>query len=146
MRTTASLLRSTILSAAAVVAFGAISVPVMAQDDYDSGSAVTVVAPRITHERTGQINNDGLGLPVERMSVSYDVDYSDLNMSRRSDRMRLEERIDVAASNSCRELHTRFPDSSFVPTHSDFNENNCQFQAVRAANDQLSDNLAAAHQ
>jgi UrcA family protein len=108
----------------------------MAQSD----TGVTVTAPRMTHEKTNQMSNDGLGLPVERMAISYDVGYGDLNLRRKADQIELQDRISSAASRGCRELDNRFPAPGFMPMTSD----NCRFNAVRDADDQVTGNLADA--
>ena len=68
-------MRTTKLST--LVTLGALLVggSAMAQDN----SVVT--APRMMHEQTGKALN---GLPIERLAISYEVGYSDLNLARKS--------------------------------------------------------------
>lgn len=65
----------------------------------------------------------------ETISVSQQVGYSDLDMSRQSDVDRLRDRVRTAAKDSCRELERRFPSAVYIPDKT-------RFECVREATSQ----------
>src|SRR5215471_7324295 len=54
-------------------------------------------------------------LPETRISVSRDVSYADLDLSKATDVTAMEGRIRDAARENCRELNRRYPATIFVP-------------------------------
>ena len=54
-------------------------------------------------------------LPETRVSVSKEVSYADLDLSKATDVTAMEDRIRDAARENCRELNRRFPPRIFAP-------------------------------
>ena len=54
-------------------------------------------------------------MPEVTISVSQNVGYTDLDLSKPEDVAKLRDRVNVAAKDSCRELDTRFPRDVYVP-------------------------------
>ena len=68
---------------------------------------ITVVAPRITRERTRE---RGGRVEVITAEKTYYVDFDDLDLQRTVDLYRLEDRIAAAARQVCEELENQFPE------------------------------------
>lgn len=91
------------LFAAAVVAGGA-----LAQQPEDL--VVTVSASRVVTTDTGQ--RSAIGAPIKGLSLSYKVNYSDLNLATPAGAAELEKRVNGASKAACAELGRLYPDST----------------------------------
>ena len=57
----------------------------------------------------------GGDMPEFTISVSQNVNYADLDLSKPEDVAKLRDRVSVAAQDSCRELNARFPRDVYIP-------------------------------
>ena len=71
---------------------------------------MTIIAPHVQH-RT--IERSYTGVPVEELSLSRVVDYSDLDLSRWTDVQRLDHRIRRAAHATCNQLDREYPQTLY---------------------------------
>ena len=97
---------------------GALATPIgsaAAQTTYQS-EEMTIYAPHVYHRPLGRTST---GIPVEEMSLSRVVDYSDLNLRRWRDVQRLHERIREAAYATCHELNRQYPEALYPDYDSD---------------------------
>jgi len=70
------------------------------------------------------------GMKTETLMVNRIVRYGDLDLSRTSDRVTLNRRINFAARRACAELDARFPQTVYVPVD---DAQNCVRHARRQA-------------
>jgi UrcA family protein len=56
-------------------------------------------------------------MPEFTISVSRDVNYADLDLSKSEDVAKLRDRVATAAKDSCRELDSRFPRDVYIPVN-----------------------------
>ena len=102
--------------AAAGALVGALAMPIgsaAAQTTYRTTATVeqmTVIAPRVQHRTIGRSDT---GIPIEEMSLSHVVDYSDLDLSRSTDIQRLDYRIRQAAYAACSDLNHEYPEALY---------------------------------
>ncbi|HUO91537.1 MAG TPA: UrcA family protein [Rhizomicrobium sp.] len=100
--------------------------------------ALTVFSPRqITHERLGR--DSVSGAPIEKTTVSEQVAYRDLDLSKSSDVDRLDERLKEAAESVCSELD-RLSFSYSGEVH-----RNCVRNALRSAGKEVDAAVASAN-
>ena len=71
---------------------------------------ITVVAPRITYKEVRRTGGSVIPKEITITKKTALVSYADLNLSRTADLYVLEERIDKAAAQVCRELAQEVPD------------------------------------
>lgn len=57
----------------------------------------------------------GAEMPEFTLSVSQNVNYADLDLSKPEDVAKLRDRVATAAKDSCRELNARFPRDIYIP-------------------------------
>jgi UrcA family protein len=67
---------------------------------------VTVRASRIT---TAKVDQTRFGVPIVEMTLSYRVDYRDLDLATSAGASKLEERVRKAAMNACKEIDSQYP-------------------------------------
>jgi UrcA family protein len=72
-----------------------------AQSASEPGDTVTVFAPYVIRRKRGPRN-------VQTISVSRNVDFHDLDLARPRDATALEQRVEQAAQDVCRELDSRY--------------------------------------
>ena len=103
----------------------------MAQPD-----EITVVAPRDIEQK--QIGKTRYGSPIQEISVSYEVRYSDLDLKKTADVEALNKRITHIAKQACSEV-TRLP-----PYAGNRSKQDCIRKSVKSAKDQINTAVAAA--
>jgi UrcA family protein len=101
--------------AAAGALVGALTIPTgsaAAQTTYATTAReeITVTPPYVQHRTVGR---SGTGIPIEEMSLSRWVDYSDLDLSRWDDVRMLDDRVRQAAYRACDELNRQYPESLY---------------------------------
>jgi UrcA family protein len=105
------------------------NVPVVAQPLEE----ITVVAPyHVEHKVVGR--SSSTGAPIETISLSRPVSYSDLDLSKPIDVTVLENRVKQVAKESCKELEKIYPDLMYTPSPSN---QNCLKSATEEAMDQV---------
>ena len=116
--------------AAAGALVGALTIPTgsaTAQTTYTTREEIIVTPPYVQHRPLGR---SGTGIPIEELSLSRGVDYSDLNLSRWDDVQMLNDRIRDAAYRACGELNRQYPETLYPAYQSD--DRDC---VVRATNE-----------
>ena len=83
-----------------------------------SNENVTVVAPYITHETQTNLGVGNRGI-YDVNSLTKEVSYADLDLSKSSDDDRFIQRINDTAKESCAELKAKYPDPPHAPVTSD---------------------------
>ena len=129
--------RSVFLSAAALATAVAMPVaPALAQTDgvqADRGS-ITVTAPRVeTEPRPGSV------IPERTLTASALVYYDDLNLDTERGREALEERVELAAEETCEWLDEIYPPTGLTLG----GDNDCAFDAKKKAEEQVDAAIAA---
>ena len=78
---------------------------------------ITVDGPYTVRQ---EVTKRGMGgeLAEQTLSVSQNVGYSDLDLTKHADVEKLRDRVRTAAKDSCRELDRRFPVSTYIPVTS----------------------------
>jgi UrcA family protein len=116
--------------AAAGALVGALAIPIgsaAAQTPYyQTQEEIIVLPPPVYHRDLGRSST---GIPIEELSLSRTVDYSDLDLSRWSDVRLLDYRVREAAYAACRELDRQYPESLYPPYQSD--RSDCVARATR---------------
>jgi len=107
--------------AAAGALVGALAIPggsATAQTTYTTTTReeIVITPPYVEHRPLGR---SGTGIPVEELSLSRGVDYSDLDLSRWDDVQLLNDRIRQAAYMACGELDRQYPESLYPSYQSD---------------------------
>jgi UrcA family protein len=112
------------------VLLGALSASnaVLAQGSGSANEQVTVTAPYITHDTQTVVGPNNRGV-YDTNTLTKEVSYSDLDLSKPSDADRFIQRINDTAKQSCAELKAKYPDPPHAPVGSD---NDC----VKTATDQ----------
>ena len=88
---------------------------------------ITVDGPyTVRQEVTKRAMSGDIG--EQTFSVSQNVGYSDLDLTKHADVETLRQRVKAAAKDSCKELNRRFPSSIYIPVTTD----NCARDAARA--------------
>jgi len=98
--------------AAAGALIGALTIPAAsasAQTTYQA-EEMTIYAPHVHHRPLGRTYT---GIPVDELSLSRTVDYSDLNLRRGRDVRRLQYRVQRAAYATCAELERQYPEALY---------------------------------
>lgn len=116
--------------AAAGALVGALTIPTgsaAAQTTYTTREEITITPPYVEHRPLGRTYS---GVPVEELSLSRPVDYSDLDLSRWEDVQMLNDRIRQAAYATCNELNREYPESLYPAYQS--SDRDC---VVRATNE-----------
>ena len=98
---------------------------------------ITVSGPYTVRQEITQRNMGGQ-MQEQKLSVSQDVSYADLDLTRHADVEKLRERVNAAAKDSCKELDRRFPVSTYIPVTT----RSCARDAAREALAQV-DTIAA---
>ena len=104
--------------AAAGALVGALATPISsatAQTAYETREEITVYAPHVHHRTIGR---SAIGAPIEEISLSRGVDYSDLDLSRWDDVQLLDYRIRQAAYLACDELDHQYPEALYPSSDS----------------------------
>jgi len=117
---------ATLAAAGALV--GALATPIgsaAAQTTYQTTEQMTIIAPHVHHQTIGRSST---GIPVEELSLSRAVDYSDLDLSRWADVQRLDYRIRQAAYAACNELDRQYPETLYPSYQS--SDRNCVARAT----------------
>ena len=99
--------------AAAGALVGALATPISsatAQTTYETREEITIYGPSVQHRTIGR---SSIGAPVEELSLSHGVDYSDLDLSRWDDVQILDYRIRQAAYAACDELNREYPETLY---------------------------------
>jgi UrcA family protein len=84
--------------------------PVIAQQDAaapEPTQEITVVAPYVVQKK--EVGRTATGIPIQVVSMSTPVSYSDLDLTKQSDAAELQKRIVDAAKAACGKFKTRFP-------------------------------------
>jgi UrcA family protein len=78
---------------------------------------ITVDGPYTVRQ---EVTKRGMGgeLAEQNLSVSQNVGYSDLDLTKHADVEKLRDRVKTAAKDTCRELDRRFPVSTYIPVTS----------------------------
>jgi len=114
--------------AAAGALVGALATPISsatAQTAYETREEITVYAPYVHHRTIGR---SAIGAPIEEISLSRGVDYSDLDLSRWDDVQLLDYRIRQAAYVACDALNREYPESLYPSYQS--SASNCVARAT----------------
>lgn len=90
---------------------------------------VTVVAPYITHETQTNLGVGNRGV-YDVNSLTKEVSYSDLDLSKQADDDRFIQRINDTAKEACDELKAKYPDPPHAPVTDD---KQCMKQATDQA-------------
>jgi UrcA family protein len=118
----------TALAAAGALA-GALTIPAgpaAAQMTYRTTTGeITIIAPHVQRRELGR---SGTGIPIEELSLSRGVNYSDLDLSRWDDVQLLDDRIRHAAYSACRELNRQYPEALYPSYQS--NASDCVVNAT----------------
>jgi len=69
---------------------------------------VTVTGSRVAKETIG---SSTIGAPIEQISLSYRVSYSDLDLTTSGGKAELDKRVRVAADAACKEVGRLYPDA-----------------------------------
>src|SRR3954462_7366768 len=88
--------------------------PATAQAAPSGQEEVTVDGPYVFHQQTTKRAMNGQ-MAEKTISVSQQVSYSDLDLSKAGDVETLRTRVKTAAKDDCRELDRRFSPSIYVP-------------------------------
>ena len=83
---------------------------------YQTREEITITPPYVEHRPLGRSYS---GIPIEELSLSRAVDYSDLNLSRWQDVQMLDYRVRQAAYAACGELNREYPESLYPSYQSD---------------------------
>jgi len=75
---------------------------------------ITITAPRVVHEQVGR--SPSTGAPIERISLTRQVDYSDLDLTKPADADELEKRVSDTAKEACKQLDSLYPLTPPDPT------------------------------
>ena len=110
----------------------------VAQETVTTTDSVTVEAPRVFRQEIGRTSS---GIPIEEISLSNRVAFSDLDLRNPGDVEELQRRVNVAAWQGCRELDWRYPDSFYPPVGG---RSDCVRDAVASAMDQVNAAVTAA--
>lgn len=105
MTANTSALPATLLSLAGAVAI--CSTPAIAQDDEPTLEEIIVEAPWLIEREV--VGRSSVGAPIEEISLTRRVDFSDLDLTQTADVGELENRIDEIARDSCAKLEELFP-------------------------------------
>lgn len=128
---------SIFLGAAALAAtIAAPLTPALAQaeDEQVDRGAITVLAPRIeTNTEPGSI------IPERTLTASALVYYDDLNLNTERGREALEERVELAAEETCEWLDEIYPPTGLTLGGND----DCVFDAKKSADEQIDAAIAA---
>lgn len=117
-------LHGAMLAASAVLAGGT----ALAQ----SNESVTVVAPHmLVHKAVGQTY---VGVPIEQVSLSRQVGFSDLDLTKQAGAVALKQRVSASAQESCAQLARLYPDDIDAPLPTN---KSCEKDAVEAAMPQV---------
>lgn len=73
-----------------------------------SPEGVTVTGSRIARETIG---SSTIGAPIDEVSLSYRVSYSDLDLTSSGGKATLERRVRAAADAACAEISRLYPDA-----------------------------------
>jgi UrcA family protein len=115
--------------AAAGALVGALATPIGsagAQTTYRTTTEeITIIAPHVHHRTIGRSYT---GVPVEELSLSRGVDYSDLDLSRWGDVQVLDYRIRQAAYGACDTLNREYPETLYPSYQS--SDSNCVARAT----------------
>ena len=123
-------MRLVILSVAALVGGAMVSESAIAQKDVE---VIIVTAPREVHKVVGR---SASGVPIEEISISYEVGIADLDLTTSSGLAELETRIGNAAKLACWALDEVTP---LIPT-----DPSCVTKAIAGAAEQKKQAIAAA--
>ncbi len=94
---------------------------------------ITVTAPREVHKVVGKST---AGVPIESISLSYQVTFSDLDLTRPAGVSELERRIDTMAKAACVDLDKLYPRKP--------SDQHCVTRAIASAADQKKQAIASA--
>ena len=135
------------LSATAALAQNATTVPLTPQSNGDVQNAppdqavppdeVTVRAARQAHRE--DLGKDYAGVPIERLTLSREVSYRDIDIHTPRGIVLLRRRIMLTAQNACMQLSNLYPANAWVSTPQE-----CVSTAFTTALAQLPANVAAA--
>jgi UrcA family protein len=90
----------------------------VAQGSDSDREQVTIVAPYITHETQKVMGSGNKGV-YDVNSLTKEVTYADLDLSKQSDDDRFIQRINDTAKETCAELKAKYPDPPHAPVTSD---------------------------
>lgn len=121
--------------AAALLACGAAAVSAQTARVGEPVFELTVVAPRLV--RRPATRENATGAPVELVSLTRRVSYSDLDLAKPADVLELDRRIEAVAREACEQLAGVFP-------LSDARTPDCVAEAVAGAKTQAERAVAAA--
>ena len=79
---------------------------------------ITVDGPFVVREQTTKRGLSG-EMAEKTLTVSQNVSYADLDLSKPADVEKLRGRVNTAAVDSCKELVRRFPSSIYIPVGDD---------------------------
>jgi UrcA family protein len=98
--------RKPVFIAAVLVLLGGAGLQSVASAQSDSLSEVVVESGPVTRSVVGR----GLatGIPIERADIDYQVSYSDLDLAKHADVLKLQGRIESAARSACVQLDEHF--------------------------------------
>ena len=120
-----------LFSAGALAGLAAASNCAIAQEQ--QLAQITVTAPREVHKVVGKST---AGVPIESISLSYDVTFSDLDLTKPAGVSELDRRIDTMAKAACTDLDKLYPRKP--------SDQHCVARAIASAADQKKQAIAAA--
>jgi len=94
---------------------------------------ITVSAPRMVQKNVGRSLS---GIPIQEISISYQLSYADLDLTKSAGVIELDRRIDTVAKQACSGLDNLHPLSAKDP--------DCVRNAINSAADQRKHAIAAA--
>ena len=119
-----------------VVAAAAVLLAVASAGAQES-EQITIVAPHsIQHKQVGRTSS---GIPIEQISLSHRVGYSDLDLTKPADVALLKKRVEAAAVQGCKELDKLYPLDNLSPSNT-----SCAKSARETAMQQVDAAVAAA--
>jgi len=75
---------------------------------------ITITAPRVIHEQVGR--SPSTGAAIERISLTRQVSYADLDLTKPAGAAELEKRVGDTAKEACKQLDSLYPLAPKDPT------------------------------
>ena len=119
-----------------VVAAAAVLLAVASAAAQDN-EQITIVAPHAVQHK--QVGRTYTGIPIEQISLSHRVGFSDLDLTKPADVAILKKRVEAAALQGCKELDKLYPLDNLSPSNK-----SCANSARETAMQQVDAAVAAA--
>jgi len=95
-----------------LTATGALAYMILPSSSLAQTPEISVEAMRVTRTNVGQSTTGTPGIPIENVSLAYGVSTAGLDLSSRSGKEELKERVHRAAMAACKALGREFPDAT----------------------------------